>query len=120
TWTGGTMGGAGVTVIESSATFSVDGSDPQNHLDNPTLDGRTLELRGSGIWSGTALQSRGWIFANGGTFTIESGVNFDIQGDDPLTQGAGAMGTWNIAGTLTKSAGAGASEIGRVNFNNSG
>src|SRR5262249_19883619 len=95
-WSGGGMSGTGTTVVGASGILNVDS---RNNGNNPTLDGRTLDLKGSGEWFGDHY----WFFDSGATFTIESTASFDIRDlFAPGTKGSG--GTWNVAGTLTTAA----------------
>ena len=62
TWEGGTMGGAGTTVVLPGASFNI------ISVTTPTLSGRTLENAGTMSWMG------GNLFMNGGVITNDAGV----------------------------------------------
>ena len=93
---GGTESGSGTTIVNGPATFF----DANN--ETFTLDGRTLELRGSGhtgAFSGDTLQLN-----NGAAFKIDAGVTFtDVTASGSafnIASSAGS-GTLNVAGTFT-------------------
>ena len=77
------------------------------------LDGRTLNNHGV-----AALSSDGLAFAHSAVFNNEANAIFDDQTDGTIGN-SGAAGTFNNAGTFTKSAGTGTTAIG-VPFNNTG
>ncbi|MET4799716.1 VCBS repeat-containing protein [Bradyrhizobium sp. LB11.1] len=97
TFTGGTESGSGTTIVNGLATFF----DASN--ETFTLDGRTLELRGSGqtgTFSGDTLRLN-----NGAAFKIDAGVTFT----DATTGGSAfniassaGSGTLNVVGNYDK------------------
>jgi uncharacterized repeat protein (TIGR01451 family) len=106
TWTGGTMGGSGTTVIAPGAGLSLSGTSDKY------LDARTLENQGTATIGGYFFYLRnGAVVSNTGTF--------DLQVDRNIGHGGGAEPTFNNAGTFRESGGSGTSYV-QVLFNNSG
>ncbi|MBR1177225.1 VCBS domain-containing protein [Bradyrhizobium sp. KB893862 SZCCT0404] len=113
TFTGGTETGSGTTIVNGLATFF----DANN--ETFTLDGRTLELHGSGqtgAFSGDTLRLN-----NGAAFKIDAGVTFT----DATTGGSAfniassaGSGTLNVAGNYDKT-GSGTTIVSTA-VNNSG
>ncbi|WP_283806453.1 VCBS domain-containing protein, partial [Bradyrhizobium neotropicale] len=113
TFTGGTENGSGTTIVNGLATFF----DANN--ETFTLDGRTLELHGSGhtgAFSGDTLRLN-----NGASFKIDAGVTFT----DATTSGTAfniasstGSGTLNVAGNYDKT-GSGTTIVSTA-VNNSG
>jgi hypothetical protein len=113
TWNGSnssTMQGSGTTVIPGGATMTISGSGTK------ILDTRTLNLAGTGTWSGAAdwQINTGAIFNNSGTFTISTDQTFQNFG------GSGNS-TINNSGTFSKTSptGSGATLVNDI-FNNTG
>jgi hypothetical protein len=104
TWTGGTMSGQGQTDANGSLVISGN--------NNKSLDSRTLNNAGAGIWSGTGNLST----SNGAIFNNLAGGSFEVQGD--ATFGGGGT-RFNNAGAFLKSMGSGATVI-NAPFANSG
>ncbi len=104
-WTAGNMSGSGRTVIEPSATLNVSGG--------VTLNTRTLENGGTGLWSGNGSlnMSTSAVITNG------AGALFHIQNAAPL--GTFLGGRFDNAGLFRKSSNVGTTTI-PVNFNNYG
>ncbi len=112
TWTSGEMSGAGVTTIPLGRKLTISSSSNYSKV----LSGRTLENAGTIVWSGS-----GSIYGAGTNATINnlSGGLFDIQSNNFLSTLNGSGQTFNNAGTLRQSAGAGTSVSGWT-VNNTG
>lgn len=108
-WTGGTMSGAGTTIIAATTgTLSMS-------VNTHTLS-RTLRNDGAATWTVGTLSMNGGTFTNNGSFTFNSASNFNCSGV------AGSNSFANVgsfvkqgAGTLAFSAGASG-----VRFNSDG
>jgi hypothetical protein len=106
-WTAGTMSGTGRTI--SSGVLNISGSGGK------TLDTRTLNNAGLATWTGTDLS-----VINRAVLNNLAGATFDAQTDAALTAGFfNAPGSFNNAGTFTKSEGSGTTSV-TIAFNNSG
>ncbi|MBK9092074.1 MAG: hypothetical protein IPM84_04720 [Anaerolineae bacterium] len=105
-WSGGTMSGSGRTVANGPLTL-----DGQVKY----LDRRTLDIASGATWSGANPIGT----STGAVINVLPGVTFDIQNDQALVYNGGQRPTFNNAGTVTKSAGAGTSRIDMI-FNNTG
>jgi hypothetical protein len=92
TWQGGTMSGSGSTTANGG--LAIDGSDV-------TLDGRTLNNAGTAIWSANNY----FNLINGATLNNLASGTFLCTNDQNqfLIHSNGAYGTFNNAGTWTKS-----------------
>ncbi len=111
TFSNGTMTGAGITQANGGALFNTAG-------DRRVTDGRTLNLGGNSTWTGGIIR-----VANNANINNQAGVTFDTNFDGTMGNGIGTAGTFNNAGTFTKSAGTGTTTIGEgsgVTFNNTG
>ena len=122
-WQGGTMSGAGETIVATDATLEIHGG---------KLAGRTLTNRGEATWNDPVPWQQ-LLLVGQSTFNNEGSLDIDVPegGERTLAGGddgdAGLVaGTFNNTGTLTKS-GRGALAIGPnwwvngyVPFNNSG
>jgi fibronectin-binding autotransporter adhesin len=108
-WTGGEMLGAGLTEIATGATLNVSGNSSK------MLRARTLTNRGVVSMAGNFLS-----VADGATLNNTAMGIIDLKADGSV-QASGAASTFNNAGTLRKSAGAGTAlfAVG-LNFTNSG
>jgi hypothetical protein len=105
-WTWGTLSGTGSLTANGGISMSGD----------INLDTRTLTNAATATWTGT----RPFIVNHGAVFNNLAGATVDAQSDAAFNwQGIGAMPTFNNAGLVQKSAGAGTTSIG-ANFNNSG
>ncbi|MCP3390548.1 VCBS domain-containing protein [Bradyrhizobium sp. CCGB12] len=113
TFTGGTESGSGTTIVNGLATFF----DANN--ETFTLDGRTLELHGSGqtgAFSGDTLRLN-----NGAAFKIDAGVTFTdatASGSAFNIASSAGTGTLNVAGNYDKT-GSGTTIVSTA-VNNSG
>lgn len=87
-WSGGTMRGPGTTIIAPGATLNIPGTETK------TLDGRTLENRGTAIWSSSGNVQ----FANGGRINNLAGATFESQDGAQML----GNGTFNNAGTFRR------------------
>ncbi len=106
-WSGGTQGGFGTTT--ASTNFAVTGASSSTLQDN-----RVINNAGTLTWNST-----GYIYMTGSpVFNNQIGANFNIQTGSTYTL-YGGVGTFNNAGTFTKS-GTGDTTIYVGNFNNSG
>jgi hypothetical protein len=104
TWTGGTMGGRGSTHANGGMTISSN--------NGKTLDARTLDYTGTATWSDTG----GIALVNDATWNNLAGATLQATGDATLSGGAG---TFNNAGTFSKSAGTGTTTLSSI-LNNTG
>ena len=78
-WNGGTMSGSGTTTVRTGGTLQVVGG---------TLDERTLDNKGAGIWTGKGniRAINGAVFDNYGTLDLKSDAfysHFDLTGATP-------------------------------------
>jgi hypothetical protein len=103
---GASMAGTGVTNIAAGATLHIGG------INSNTLDTRTINNSGTVNWDGTAA----WNYSNG-VFNNLAGGTFNAQSDENV----GFGGTFNNAGTFTKTSpvGTGTTFFDSV-FNNTG
>ncbi|RYD76733.1 MAG: hypothetical protein EOP84_16490, partial [Verrucomicrobiaceae bacterium] len=113
-WSGGTQGGAGVTLIDSEATLQISGEPGK------ILSQRTLEVQGNALMtsSGTVTLTNGASILNNGVFELQGDGDFLYQND-----GTAAVQFTNLPGSiLRKSSGEGMTEFGgsSFSFNNSG
>jgi hypothetical protein len=98
TWSGGTIGGSSTLTVTGTTTFS--GT-------TRTLAGsRTLVLDADAAWSAGDI----WI-NNGTTFRLNPGRVLDATADVGFWWGSSSGGTYDIRGTLRKSAGAGTTRL---------
>jgi hypothetical protein len=105
TWTGGSLGGAGVTRVTNSLTLS--GA-------SESLDGRTL----NNAATGQAVWSSGTIFGANGARIVNDGL-FVNGFDGTLVYQTGTLPVFDNTGEFRKSAGAGTTQVGFA-FNNTG
>jgi phage baseplate assembly protein gpV len=105
-WTGGTMSGAGSTV--STGALNISGTTGK------ILDTRTLTNAGTATWTGSDIQ-----LSNRAVFNNQAGASFDAQTAATFGSGFNASGTFNNAGSFTKSQSSDPTVIG-ITFNNSG
>jgi hypothetical protein len=78
TWSGGTLAGSGTTTIGASAVLHISPVSPTN----VTLDARTLDLEGTGTWSGTGnivFTDAAQLF-NAGLFTVTNDQDLSFSG----------------------------------------
>ncbi len=108
-WTGGTMQGAGKTIILPGATLTVSGNSYNRFLY------RALDLRGTGTFSGNTGLYGGFA----APFTIFGGATFELVGDQQMPHNAGNFAILQNFGTLRKTSGAAGSSVGFV-LNNHG
>ena len=98
-WTGGTMDGVGTVQANGGVAISVASNN------KPLSGGRTLNLGGNSTWSGDIGGSGGTIqFFDNSVLNNQAGVTFTTSQDSGMSGGS-AGGTFNNAGTFTKSAG---------------
>ena len=109
TWTGGSFGGSGSTVISSGVGMAVSGSATK------TLLNRTVTVNGTSTWSGTGTVSIG----NEADLNIGSTGSADIQSDLDFFHCCGNPPGFNNDGALTKSGGNGLTFIS-AHFTNNG
>jgi hypothetical protein len=109
-WTGGSMSGAGVTVVAATASAQLTGSSTK------ALVGRTFNNFGAALWSGTGSVD----FGAGAVWNNLATATLDIQGDASMRQASSPAGTFNNAGDVRKSAGIGTTVWDGVNMNNDG
>ncbi|MDQ5823060.1 MAG: S-layer homology domain-containing protein [Chloroflexota bacterium] len=108
-WTGGEMLGAGVTEIGMSATMNVSGNSSK------VLRARTLTNRGTLNMAGTFFG-----VADGATLNNTATGIIDLKADGSV-QASGAASTFNNAGSMRKSGGAGTALFAAgINVTNSG
>jgi hypothetical protein len=108
TWTAGVMTGAGELTVASGATLTLSANN------NKWLY-RTMNLAGTGSWSGSQIMAR-----SGGVFNTLPGSVLEIHGDPDFNDGE-----FNNAGVLRKVSGTGISDFKRyyeqpARFHNSG
>jgi len=99
TWTSGNLqGGSGTARVQSGATLAIIGTAAR------TLNNHTLELAGTGVWSGTGAINSG----SAGTLRVLSGATLDITGDPSLqfNQG-GAASRFEVQGAVNRTTSAG-------------
>lgn len=109
-WSGGTMSGAGVTIIPPSVSLNLSGTAQK------TLQSRTLNNGGTATWTGSGT------LVNVGVATLlnnQAGALFDIQTDAALSSFGGYAVLLNNAGTLRKTAGTGGQNF-QANLTNTG
>lgn len=91
-WTGGTLGGnGGTTQVLAGGTLAV------SPTANVTLQNHTLEVDGTGTWTGTASITAG----NSGTLRVGAGGILNVTGAPTITLGAGAALLDNL-GTINR------------------
>ncbi len=99
TWTGGTQAGSGATTVPLGGTFNLNGSGLK------ILTQRTLNQGGTGIWAdiGTVQLGNGALFANSGTFEIQSNATMQLTagGSQPLVTNTGTIHKNAVAGITT-------------------
>jgi hypothetical protein len=106
-WSGGTMSGAGSTVLAAGSLSIFAGAGVKRSTD------RALDIAGAVTWSGN-----GALALDEATLTIQAGGLLDIQTDAAIgdSDGTGSTGrppgTLIIGGTLRKSASSGTTDIG--------
>jgi hypothetical protein len=103
-WTGGTMTGAGRTVIPSSVTLTI--ANP----DTVSLASRTLDNGGTVMCSGSTFTM------NGGVVTNEPGALFQVQNPYSFSLSAGSP-RFDNAGTF-RNTGSGTANFFNIDFNN--
>jgi hypothetical protein len=86
-WSGGSMGGTGRTLIPSGASLAVSNLSTFN-----SLTSRTLDNGGTTTWAGAS------IVINGGVITNEPGALFQVQ--SPASFNGGGSERFDNAGTL--------------------
>ncbi len=112
-WTGGTMDGVGTVQANGGVAISVASNN------KPLSGGRTLNLGGNSTWSGDIGGSGGTIqFSDNSVLTNQAGATLTTNFNGSLSGGS-AEGTFNNAGTFTKSGGTGTTTIA-ITANNTG
>ena len=108
-WTGGAETGSGITSLASGGTGTIGGT--------LALNSRTLNNSGSLVWTTAgALSGR-----DGAAFNNFAGATFDLRADGAFQHGnSGANTVVTNAGTILKTAGAGAFTFATGNFTNTG
>ncbi len=110
TWSGGALNGTGGTVaVAPGATLAMGGATTL------TLSNYTLELGGTGTWTGTHQVNSG----NNGTFRVLAGGTLDIQGDPSFFNNLGGPTFFQNLGTVQRTTSAGAALLA-VGFENDG
>jgi phage baseplate assembly protein gpV len=110
TWTGGTMGGGGRTLIVPSATLTM--ANPFN----VALDTRVLENAGTVLWTGGG----GMVLANTTIITNRPGALFEFRNAVNFGTSGGGTRSFDNAGILRKTTSSGAVNFGTLPFNNYG
>ena len=98
-WSGGNLDNlGGITRVESGATLDIQAPAAR------TLSDHTLEVAGTGLWSGSTSLSSG----SGGTIRVLPTGSLDIQGDPQwfYNQG-GAQSMFEVQGSLTRTVSSG-------------
>lgn len=114
-WTGGTMSGMGVT--NANGGLALGGTGNVGYTES--LAGRTLNNAGAATLAYNAPSGgSGLILSGGAAFNNLAGATFNITNDAPISANSGG-GTFNNAGTLAKTGGAGTSAI-LTTLNNTG
>ena len=90
-WTGGTMRGSGRTIIPAGATLNV------ANASAITLDTRTLENGGTGLWTGATINLISAVITN------RAGALFETRGVGALNYQGGTSSRFDNAGTFRKS-----------------
>jgi len=110
TWSGGTMSGAGRTIVGAGATGSLT-------TGNTKGLNRTLENSGTLTYSGTAL-----FFGLGAAVpgVIDNLGTFTVSGDGDLNQSSSAAHVFQNSGTFNKSGAGTTTDFSGVAFHNSG
>jgi hypothetical protein len=113
TWSGGNMTGTGsTTIVAKTGVLNV------NSTNALLLDTRTLNLAGTGTWSGTG---NNFFMDDGSVFNVKAGATFTIANDQNVFySGVGATPVINNAGTIVKSGTTGTTEFTQGPFNNAG
>ncbi|RME85977.1 MAG: hypothetical protein D6775_01350, partial [Caldilineae bacterium] len=106
-WSGGTISGSGVLTVTGPLNIS---GNADKHLSG------TLNNQGTATWTGAGRI----LFNSKNVFNNQAGATFDIQTDSSASYFYGSPGSFNNAGTVTKSAGSGTTLFYAVDFNNSG
>jgi hypothetical protein len=103
TWSGGNMQGAGGTTrVATSGTLAISGAATRN------LTNYTLELAGTGTWTGTQSLQSGSL----GVLRVLSGATLDIQGDPNFVYNLGGTASrFEVQGTLTRTVSAGIASV---------
>lgn len=110
-WSGGTMAGAGRTVLAGGATGSLTGSSSKGL-------NRTFDNFGTVSYSGNFL-TFGFGAAVPGVVNNLAGGVFNVSGEADFQQSSAAAHRFNNSGTLNKS-GPGTTEFSSVDFHNTG
>jgi hypothetical protein len=110
-WTNGTISVGGAVTVASGGVMTI------SSTSDKTLDGGTLNIDGTAIWTGTG-DIRG--SSNPGTINVLSNGLFDAQNNEGVNAGGGSGHVLNNAGTVRKSAGTGTTSILGWTFNNTG
>jgi hypothetical protein len=110
-WTGGNLSGSGGTTrVLSSGSLHISPATTVN------LEGYTLELAGTGTWTGTASMNSGL----GAVLRVLGGATLDIQGDPTVAYNLGGTATaLNVLGILTRTTSGNAAVL-NVAVNDSG
>ncbi len=101
-WSGGTITGSGLRVLNSTSNPRFN-PDPPNCL----LDGAALQLQASVVFD----SSNAIVFSNGASLTIDPGKTLSITNDGDFTNGGGGGGSITNNGTIWKNTTAGLSQI---------
>ena len=112
-WTGGTMSGAGITVIPAGGQLHIGGVNATKVLMN-----RTINNNGSAYVDGTGT---GTLYLGSGAAFNNNGY-FEIRNNDNILYISGSNASFNNNGTLERTIGAATTILGNSNlqFNNSG
>jgi hypothetical protein len=119
TWTGGSIGGDGLTTFEST-TFQNDVTISGANL-KTLVGGRTLNLQGTTTWSGnTGVDNNTIRFWNGATINNNGTFNDANAFDSFVEHNVGGPHNFNNIGTYNKQTSAVTDFDQFVNFNNTG
>src|SRR5205085_2172471 len=102
--------GSGTTRVLSGASLNINGNTTRN------LTAYTVELAGTGTWSGTQSVQSGSL----GILRVLSGATLDIQGDPSFNFNLGGTASrFEVQGTVTRTVSAGVATV-NAEFDNDG
>ena len=115
-WQGGALFDTGTLAIASGGSLQISGSASKSFYrgDGYGSGGRVITNAGTTVWTGTGHL----LGSDGAAFSNLAGGLFDAQGDATFAYGNGGSGpTFSNAGTVRKSAGAGATVLALPVYN---